>query len=111
MVFYVHFVYIFRLCQDSWRAKNMEVLSCASASILENDHEKNNTKFGSHFIRVDRDCSWRGVSKRQSSRAVLPCRRKALSLPLIAYLPAEGTKSVPLLVPSAGVPAPVAYAL
>jgi len=63
----------------------MEVLSCASVSILENDHEKNNAKFGSHFIRVDGICSWGWLSQRQPSRAMLPRRLKALSLPLKAY--------------------------
>jgi len=32
---------------------NMEVVKCASTSILADDHEKNNAKFGSCFICVD----------------------------------------------------------
>lgn len=42
---------------------------------------------------------------------MLSRRLTALSLPLKAFLPVEGTKSVPLMVPSTGAPASVTSAL
>lgn len=68
---------------------NMDVALCASTSVLENDHEKNNTKFGSRCIRVDGVRAWGRLPERQSSRAMLPRRLTALSLPLRAFLSAE----------------------
>ncbi len=67
----------------------MEVARCASTSILENGHEKNNANFGSRFIRVDGVRSWGRLPEGQSSRAMLPRRLTALSLPLRAFLPVE----------------------
>jgi len=77
------------LCQDSWRAMNMEVARCASTSILENDHEKNNAKFGSCCVRVDGVRSWWRLPERQPTWAMLSRRLTALSLPLKLCFPAE----------------------
>ena len=84
---------------------------CASTLILENGHEKNNANFGSCIIRDDGVRPWGRLPERQSSRAMLSRRLTALPLPLKAFFPAEGTKSVPLMVPSAGAPASVTSAL
>ena len=67
----------------------MDVALCASISILENDHEKNNADFGSCFVRVNGFCTWRRLSERQPAWAMLPRRLTALSLPLRGLLPAE----------------------
>lgn len=67
----------------------MEVARCASTSILENGHEKNNANFGSCFVRVDGVRSWGRLPERQSSWAMLPRRFTALSLSLRVFLPAE----------------------
>jgi len=67
----------------------MEVARCASTSILENDHEKNNAKFGSCCVRVDGVRSWWRLPERQPTWAMLSRRLTALSLPLKLCFPAE----------------------
>ena len=76
--------------QESWRATDREVEQCASTSILENDHEKNNANFGSCFVRFVCFRSWRRLSEELGRASRTPTSARAVNETPRQYRPRIG---------------------